>query len=394
MKFTDYGIKNLKSKNERFEAWETNGKGFGLRVSERGRKSFIYMYRFEGKSRRMTLGVYPETSLADAHAKHAKARQLLEKGNDPGSIDQTQKEESRRAPTIERLVEEYLEKWAKVRKRSWKEDLRILYKDVVPVWGKKKARDIKRRDVVLLLDEIHDRGAPIQANRTLATIRKMFNFALSRSILDTSPCVAITAPAKENRRDRVLSEEEICIFWEKLKSARLSKKIAQILKLQLITAQRKGEVTTAEWKDIDLNKGWWVIPAEKSKNGHSHRVPLTQLAIDTLSEIKQFAEYSRWIFPSHLEDRHIKEPSIDRAIRNNQDHFGIDHFTPHDLRRTAATHMTSAGVPRLVVKKILNHVESDITSIYDRHSYVNDKSESMDIWEIQLKSILTGSQVN
>jgi len=388
MKFTDRQIKALKPKKERYEVWETNGKGFGVRVSSTGRKSFIFLYKFQGTSRRITFGNYPEMSLADAHAAHAKSRQLLEQGSDPATVEQDEKEESRRSPSVKRLVAEYIEKYAKPRKRSWKEDERILYKDVVPRWGKRKAQDVTRRDIILLLDEIVERGALIQANRTLATIRKMYSFAMGRGILESSPCVAIPAPSKENRRDRVLNETEIKTFWNKLSTAKMEKYTALALKLQLITAQRKGEVAGAEWVNFDLKDGWWTIPAEKSKNGLPHRVPLSSFAIETLNELKIISGDSKWLFPSPRDGQHIAETSVDHAIRENAEHFKVDHFTPHDLRRTAASMMTASGVQRLTVSKILNHVETGITSVYDRHSYDKEKRKALRSWGLQLETIL------
>ena len=388
MKFTDRQIKSLKPKKTRYEVWEDNGKGFGVRVAPTGRKSFIFLYRFQGTSRRMTFGNYPETSLADAHAAHAKSRQLLEQGNDPATVEQDAKEESRRSPSVKRLVAEYIEKYAKPRKRSWKEDKRILYKDVVPRWGKRKAQDVARRDIILLLDEIVERGALIQANRTLATIRKMYSFAMGRGILESSPCVAIPAPSKENRRDRVLSEDEVKIFWEKLATAKMERSTALALKLQLITAQRKGEVAGSEWADFDLTNGWWTIPAEKSKNRLPHRVPLSSFAIETLNELKIISGDSKWLFPSPRDGQHIAETSVDHAVRANAEHFKIDHFTPHDLRRSAASMMTASGVQRLTVSKILNHVETGITSVYDRHSYDKEKRKALRTWGLQLETIL------
>ena len=394
MKFTDRQIKSLKPKKTRYEVWEDNGKGFGVRVAPTGRKSFIFLYRFQGTSRRMTFGNYPETSLADAHAAHAKSRQLLEQGNDPATVEQDAKEESRRSPSIKRLAAEYIGKYAKPRKRSWKEDERILNKDVVPRWGKRKAQDITRRDIILLLDEIVDRGALIQANRTLATIRKMYSFAMGRGILESSPCVAIPAPSKENRRDRVLNETEIKTFWNKLSTAKMEKYTTLALKLQLITAQRKGEVAGAEWVNFDLKDGWWTIPAEKSKNGLPHRVPLSSFAIETLNELKIISGDSKWLFPSPRNGQHIAETSVDHAVRANVEHFKIDHFTPHDLRRTAASMMTASGIQRMTVSKILNHVESSVTAVYDRHSYDNEKRGALSSWGLLLETILGRRKAN
>ena len=390
MKFTDRQIKALKPQKARYEVWEDNGKGFGVRVSPAGRKSFIYMYRFQGSSRRITFGVYPEMTLADAHAAHAKARQLLEKGKDPGTVEQDKKEESQRSPSVKRLVEEYIEKYAKPRKRSWKEDERILNKDVVPRWGKRKAQDITRRDIINLLDEIVERGASIQANRTLAAIRKMYSFAMGRGVLDASPCVAIPNPSKENRRDRVLSEDEVRAFWERLDTAKMEKATTLALKLQLITAQRKGEVTGAEWIDFDFKSSWWTIPAEKSKNGFPHRVPLSSLALKLLCELKEITGNSQWLFPSPRDGQHIAETSVDHAVRTNADHFEIDHFTPHDLRRTAASQMTGSGIERITVSKVLNHVESGVTAVYDRHSYDKEKKAALAKWSRTLDAIIFG----
>jgi len=160
------------------------------------------------------------------------------------------------------------------------------------------------------------------------------------------------------------------------------------LRLQLITAQRKGEVAGAEWIDFDLKNGWWTIPAEKAKNGIPHRVPLSRLAMETLGELKDLSGESPWLFPSPRDGQHIAETSVDHAVRANAEHFKIDHFTPHDLRRSAASMMTASGVQRLTVSKILNHVETGITSVYDRHSYDKEKRKALRLWGLQLETIL------
>jgi len=159
------------------------------------------------------------------------------------------------------------------------------------------------------------------------------------------------------------------------------------LKLMLVTAQRKGEIISARWEDIDMVTGWWTIPAERAKNGLPHRVPLSRQAISLLYEARSLAKDSPWVFPSP-KDGHMGETAPDHAVRRSVDDLGVANFTPHDLRRTAASYMTSIGVSRLVVSKLLNHVEQGVTAIYDRHSYDADKRKAILRWERHLKEIL------
>jgi len=388
MKLTDRQIKNLKTTKERYEIWE--GNGFGIRLFPTGKKSWVFMYRFNGKARRLTLGHYPQMTVAEAHAAHGQALTELEKGIDPGTNLVKFNKENRTAQTVENLANEYIEKWAKPRKRSWREDERMLRKDVIPTLGRYKAKTITRRDIVVLLDKVSERGASIAANRTLAVTRRMFNFAVERDILEISPCYNIKAPTKENRRDRLLSSEEIKAFWHGLDNASMFESTKLALRLQLVTAQRKGELVSAEWEEFDLNNGWWTIPASKAKNGNHHRVPLSPLALKLLKELKALAKDSKWLLPSPRGNNHVIPTSIDHALRNNLEKFGENTkpFTPHDLRRTAASHMTALGISRLVVSKLLNHAENSVTAVYDRHAYNQEKENALKLWAKQLERIL------
>lgn len=388
MKLTDMLLRNLKPKPKRYMVWADNG--LGVRVSPKGRRSFVYMYRYEGKARFLTLGDYPKMSLAKAHEAHGKAMKKLEQGIDPGAEAVAERMEERQAPTVANLADEYLERWAKPRKRSWAVDKRILEKDVLPQWGRRKARDISRRDVIRLLDDVAIRGG-IMANRTLAVIRKMFNFAVNRDLVPTSPCIGVQAPAAENRRDRVLSAEEIKAFWQGLDQTRITPAIRLALKLILLTAQRKGEVISAQWADIKLDQGWWTIP--ETKNGLPHRVPLSPPAVELLKAAKTLSGNSPWVFSSLKKNGPIAGASVDHALRLALSSLEMEHFTPHDLRRTAATFMTgTCGIPRLIVSKVLNHAESHITSVYDRASYDKEKMTALESWGRELKGIIEGSE--
>lgn len=383
MKFTDRKIQNLKPGAERFIEWEENAHGLGtlgIRVAPTGRRSWIVMYYFEGRPRMITLGTYPAMSVAEAHKAHAEASSMIQRGEDPGTKAVAAKKALSESPTVKALAADYLKMWAKPRKRSWEEDERILTKDVLPEWGPRKARHITRRDVIALLDGIVDRGAPIAANRTLAVIRKMFNFAVSRDIVAASPCAAVSAPSKENRRERVLDETEIKKLLQRLPKAKMLDPSKLAIKFQLLTAQRCGEVLGAEWADINTDFAWWTIPAEKAKNGMAHRVPLSPQALAVLKEAKALNRGERFVFPSPRGDRQMTPTVLALAVRRSAEKFEIEPWTPHDLRRTAASHMTGMGTPRLVVSKILNHVETGVTAVYDRHGYDTEKREALTAW--------------
>jgi integrase len=402
MGFTDKSVKALRAKSSRYEVWE--GEGFGLRISPRGIKSWIWVYRYQRRPRRMTFGTYPAIGLADARIALANARKLLDLGKDPATEHVDQRRAERLAETVTELVEDYLDKWAQPRKRSAGEDERILRKDIIPRWGNRKAKDVTRKDVIALLDRIVERDAPIQANRTLACVRKVFAWGISRDLITINPCTAVLAPATENRRDRVLSAEEIRNLWDGFlhPDVEMEKLIRLALKFQLATGQRKGEIIAARWEEFDIEGDkLWTIPGERAKNGLPHRVPLSNLAVKLLKEIKA-AERERakrkdgstkpespLLFPSNRTDKPITGRAIDHAMRRNRKLFQLKDANPHDLRRTAASHMTAMGISRLVVSKILNHAESGITSVYDRHSYDKEKREALDAWGKRLDVVIT-----
>ncbi len=190
--------------------WDTNLPGFGLRVSYGGRRTWIVMYRSGGRKRRLSLGTYPSLQLAGARelAKTAMLKAL--KGGDPAA----EKLAGQKIETFDALADRYLEKYAKPNKKSWRLDEKALKRDVIPRFGKRRVSDITRRDIRDLIESIKERGSPIQANRTFEIVRKLFNWAVAEDYLAESPCQGISKPAKENRRDRVLREDEIRAVWQ------------------------------------------------------------------------------------------------------------------------------------------------------------------------------------
>jgi integrase len=382
--FTARWVDAVKPPEERVDYFDTQPPGVGLRIAEGGRKTWFVMYRTHGRLRRLTLGTYPALSLADARSKALAVKHAVAQGEDPA----TAKQQARHAPLFADIAREYLEKHAKVHKKSWRDDVRLLHKEVIPLWGKRQAADIARRDVIALLDGIVERGSPIQANRVLALARKAFNWAISRDLLEHNPCIQVKPPGKEHQRERVLSEDEIRVVWDAF--GQLDPVMEAYFKLRMLTAQRGGEVRTMRWEDIDLETGWWTIPAERAKNGLSHRVPLSSPASDILQKLQATTKPGPWVFPSQRRSGqpilNVRKPAL-RVVAL----AGID-FTPHDLRRTAASVMTGMGIPRLVVGKILNHTEPGVTRVYDRHSYDAEKCKALDALGRKVIALVMGKK--
>jgi len=350
------------------------------------------MYRHNGKQTMLTIGKYPLFSLARARLEAANLKEKVGRGIDPGAENKAKKIAHNTAPTVEELSKEYITRWARMRKKTWSDDERYLKKEVIPFIGQRKVKDVTRRDIVLLLDKICDRGSPVSANRVLSVIKKVFNFGVSRSILDSSPCTLMEKPTKEKPRDRVLSEPEVKVFWHTLDDAAMDDRIKLALRFLLVVGQRRGEVSAAMWSQFDLKKGWWSLPASKTKNGMPHRVALSKMALNILAEIKELSGDSRYLFPGKDSGSPITERAITRAVRNNEDHFGLSHWTPHDIRRSVYTFMKQLGIGSAVVSRVFNHIHKrdEMEGVYDQYQYANEMQRAMDTWSRKLESIITG----
>jgi integrase len=380
--FTSVFIEGPKPHPDRqLDHWDSKVSGLGLRVSPGGRKTWVLMYRHLARKRRLTLGTYPPLSLADA--RNAARTQLakVQMGHDPAAI----KHEAHAADTFSALADRYILEHAvpKKKPRSVAEDRKILKRDLLPAWGSRKAGEIRRRDVIALVDAVAARGARIQANRTLALISTIFNFGVAKEVVEVNPAYRVPKPGLERQRDRVLNESEIHRLWDALDMERPI--IAAIFKLALLTSQRFGEVCGMTWDEVDLESGWWTIKAERAKNNLAHRVPLGGVALSILRDLGTQRLGAVFVFPGRRNGQPLG--NLQKPMKRLKTRTGID-FKFHDLRRTAASHMTGLGIPRLVVSKILNHVESGITAVYDRHGYDAEKRSALEKWEGHLLEIV------
>jgi integrase len=376
-------INSLSTEKKILEIRDEHTKGLALRVYPTGKKTWYVIYRMpmDRNGKRYRLARYEDLTLGEAREKARNIITGLQDGIDP----RIEKKKLLLAETVEEVISEYNERVLSQRKTG-AEIKRILDKDIKSAWGPRKLRDLNRRDIRSHIEKLATR-APIVANRTLAHFSAMLNWAVDQEIIDSNPAARLKPPSRETSRDRVLAAEEIKTFWNTM--VELPGASAAALRLILVTGQRSGEVVGMEWSEIDLKEKWWTIPAHRAKNGLAHRVPLSDTAMEI---IKKWDNSGRFLFSSETERAHIAPLALSHYLRRHEKKLDMPKFHPHDLRRTAASYMASAGVNRLVIGKILNHVESGITAVYDRHSYDREKQQAMATWEQKLRNILTGEK--
>jgi integrase len=398
MRLTETKVRGLKARDRRYEVGEEGG--LRVRVSTRGTKTWVYVFWRDGRMRRLTLGHFPTMRLAAARKAASEARQLHREAQiDPARVAQDEKSRWKAAETVKELAEQYIDRYAKPRKRTWITDQRMLQNDLFPYVGNWKARDVRRRDMIAILERIQQR-APTQANRGLEIFRKMFNWGIERELLDVNPCWGISKPTKESRRERVLSDDELRTVWQALNRDRSpgsdlpdnwpSRTVRRAIQLVLLTGTRRAEVGEALLEEFDLSGGWWTIPGRRCKNGHEHRVWLTEPAREIVRELREYAieDDKDYLLPSPRGNHPMKPTSISCAVSRLREHIGIPHWQLHDLRRTSASRMGALGVQRLVIAKVLNHTDQSVTAIYDRHSYDEEKRHAWEKWADSLMKII------
>ncbi len=434
MRFTDKQLVALKPRRSRYELVEAGG--LAVRVAPAGAKTFALLLRVNGKAKRVTLGRYvvpgyeggsahgahglERLSLADARLRAAEARKLAAAGKDPAARAVDQHKAALDAITVRGLFDQYLEHHAKRNKRasSKAEDERQAKKDILPAWGDKKARDITRREAIALLDGIVARGSPVAANRLQALLSKLFKFALERDLIPGSPMANVRKPGgKETGRKRVLSDAELVEVWQA--AGTLGKPDEQLLKLLLLTGQRRGEVAGLRWDEIDDAERLWLLPAARAKANIDHEVPLADTVGALLSQVPRKRKGSArsakprrprntevpapigekplsCLFPQRSNDLPMREfkgikRALDAHLAKERRDAGSDPMPAwvlHDLRRKFRTGLSRLRVESEIAERVLGHVPAGVRGVYDRHDYRAEKRIALEAWALHVAKLL------
>ena len=384
---TDRHIKTLKPTGHRVDHFDRGVTGLALRLAASGRKTWCVFFRVNRRLRRMTLGHYPAVTLQGARTR---ARQVLAEVALHGTDPAAHRLETRHGATVADLAAEYLTRHAKPHKKSWPEDQRIITRELLPHWRHRLVTDVTRRDVHALIAAVADH-APVMANRVLALVRGMLNFAVAHEWIASNPAALVKKPSPERTRERVLNAAEIRALWAALDD--LSPTMRRVFKARLLTGQRGGEVVRMQWSDVELETGMWTIPGSETKNGHPHRVPLTTPVVALLREQRaSVPEGISWVFANALGSGSVHHRA--RKVPGQLARRLGFHFRGHDLRRTVATGMAERGVRVQVIARVLNHIDGSprATKAYDRHTYDAEKLRALETWAQRLDHILTGTK--
>jgi len=446
MKLNDKVVKGLKPKDAKYFVhgdMSNDRHGFALCIYPAstkfpaGTKSWFFIYRFEGKKCFLPLGKYPTMGLADAASKFDEHWKIFAAGKNPAMVEEDKKAEREAAPTVKDLGAQYIERHAKVEKKSWREDQRILDKEIYPAWGRRKAADITKGHIIALLEKVVDRGAPQSANNIFKILRKMFNWAVEKDRLKISPCISVKMPAPTNEKKRALDPAEIKAFWTTLHDPGLSMtvEVKQALRLILFTMQRPGEVAGMHTRELDMVDGWWTIPPERTKNKLPHLVPLSAPALEIINEAIAAAragrenaeirnaremkreemlapedqEYSGFIFPSSrryggkkagggkVPEKPITRHALSKALKRHESSdgsttLGLASFTPHDLRRSGNTLMAACKVIKEYRERVLNHTLEKLDGTYNLYDYADEKRAALETLSRKLEMIIHGTE--
>lgn len=385
MKFTDTAIRALQPKPDRYEVAEANGKGFRIRIYPSGKKAFLARYRFGARSRVLVYGTWPGKSLAKARAEHGEALLLLSKGVDPATSRD-------RSGTVEKLAAEYIEYHAKPKKKTWRDDERMLDKDVLPRWRGRQACEITTRDVVEVLDKVGRRGGPIR-ERVRSVVSGMFRLGMRRGLVQSNPASGLESSASKPR-ERVLGDSEIRRIWRGVEGIPIGRPAQIAVQLLLLTGQRRGEMSLAQWSHLDLDAGIWFIPAENTKNKHAHRLPLSADAVALFRQLRKATSDScPWVFAHRHAGRWRRyNPTTWSNLPPTYNYFGCEPWTLHDLRRTASTRIREAGTPAHIAEKILNHVPPVLVRTYDRADYTEPMRDALEAWAGYVRKVLEAEE--
>ena len=367
--------------------------GFGVRARKGGSKVYVVQYTIGEKTRRMSLGKVELQGVDKARDKAKDILAAVRMGQDPAG--EKQRDRTTATDTFKAIADRFLAfQKTQLRPRSYDDVERHLMLHGKSLHGLLLAK-IQRQDIASVISAVRAKGAAVTANRVRATISSFFSWAISEGLVDHNP-VTGTLRTEEKSRERVLSYDELHLIWNALEDDHFG----AVIKLLLLTGQRAAEISGLRWSELTGDDAFVLVP-ERTKNGREHSVPLSEpaRAIVAAQPRRQGSDgklrdlvfgYADGPFSGWTGARKLLNARIEKATGKP-----LPHWTPHDLRRSFATHGSKLGIQPHVIEAILNHVSgfrAGVAGIYNRNPYDAEKRQALDIWADHLLAIVEDRQ--
>lgn len=395
----DIQIRNWVAKGEPIA--KSDGDGLTFTLSKAGTASWVLRYRMGGGRRKeLTLGNYPDLTLAAARKLARAHRVSIDTGNDPAAQKQADKARSVAAWTVNNLVDDYIEKklaptlLAESTIYRRKSDLHKVVKRRI---GAMQVMNVTPTDIVHMVEQ--SKRSWTISQRILTSTMQLFDHACGKRVIPANPCAGIKLEsimgARPPIRKRVmLTDDEIKTVLSRA-DEEMGRHNALAFRILLATCVRSIELVKARREHIDLSRGTWWVPDENVKTRAGFLVPLTPTVARWMSELLAAATHSEWLLPSRSKlrvrrygDIHIGNAtlwaSITRAIKRND--LPVRYFTPHDTRSTAKGHMRNMGVSREISEIALNHKLRGMEAIYDVREEIPERRQALELWAAFIES--------
>lgn len=397
MPLTDVKIRALKPKDKPYKV--ADEKGLFLLVKPNGGKYWRLKYRFNNKEKKLSFGVYPDISLADARVKCDEARRLVANESDPGIFKQMTKDAKKTA--IQNSFERVAREWLATHLHKWKSNygakvLRILEIHIFPWIGHKPITEITSPDLLTVLRRIEEKGRYETAHRAKQNCSLIFLYAIATGVATYDPAHNLRhalKPVVVRHHPSPKDPKEISVLMRSIKTYNGHIPVRYALLLSAYLFGRPGEIRHAEWSEFDLdNLQEWRIPAEKMKMGVMHLVPLATQAIHIIRELHPYTNYSKYLFPSVVS---ASEPMSDNTINMalHRMGYGRDQMTAHGFRSMASTLLNEQGWNRDAIERQLAHSErNSVRAAYNYAEYLPERRKMMQHWADYLDSLAETNQ--
>lgn len=405
---TDAKLKGLKPRGEPYKVWDRDG--LYAVVLPTGTITFRYDYRINGRTETFGIGRYgPDAlSLADARQMHLEARRAVYVGKSPARAKSVGKRTLRITGTFSVFAEDWLQNAKKANGDEIAEstkDLRkaVLNREILPKFGKLRLEEIESSDLRALCNKIKEppRNAPATALRAREIVQQVYRYAQKNGLKVKNPAddVEPNAIATFKPRDRALSPDEIRAFFTTLEDVGTLPTLKLGLKFVLLTMCRKGELLYATWPEVNFEAATWTIPASRMKADRAHVVYLSQQALDILIALKTCAGGGSYLLPGRYDTgTPTSEATLNRVItatveKAQKDGKALEHFSVHDLRRTASTLLHEAGFNTDWIEKCLAHEQKGVRAVYNKAEYATQRRQMLQAWADMVDGWIAGAAV-